>query len=344
MRRESIEIMIKDAIAKIVSQKDLTLDEARQSMNEIMSGECTDSQIAAFITALRMKGETVDEITGCALVMREKVTKIHSNHKLFVDTCGTGGDSKGTFNVSTCAAFVVAGAGIPVAKHGNRSVSSSSGSADVLSALGVKIDANTALSERCLNEIGICFLFAPLYHGAMKFALPTRQQIGIRTIFNIMGPLTNPAGAPCQAFGVYDPDLADTMIHVLKNLGSHHALACHGIDGLDEITITGDSKVVELKNGKIMDYYVEPKDFGFPKGKLEDIKGGTPQENAQLCMDILSGKEGSRRHIVLMNAGAAILAADAVETLADGVVKAAQSLDSGAAKQKLEELKKFTNA
>ncbi len=336
--------MIKEAIAKVVEQKNLTLEEARQTMEEIMSGQCTDAQIASFVTALRMKGETVEEITGCAMVMREKVTRIQSKHKLFVDTCGTGGDRKGTFNVSTCAAFVVAGAGVPVAKHGNRAATSSCGSADVLKVLGVKIDCDPSVTERCLNEIGICFLFAPQYHGSMKFALPTRQQIGIRTLFNIMGPLTNPAGAPCQAFGVYNPDLADIMIQVLKNLGSHHALACHGIDGLDEITISGDTKVVELKNGKIMDYYIEPKDFGFPTAKLEEIHGGTPEDNAQMIVDILSGKDGARRHIVLMNAGAAILATDVAETLSDGVIKAAKSLDSGAAKQKLEELKKLSNS
>lgn len=336
--------MIKDAIAKLVEKKDLTIEESHQTMNEIMSGEASDAQISAFLTALRMKGETVDEITGCAMVMREKVTRIHSKHELFVDTCGTGGDRKGTFNVSTCAAFVVAGAGVPVAKHGNRSVSSSCGSADVLSALGIKIDVEIILAEKCLNEIGICFLFAPLYHSAMKYAMPTRQQIAIRTIFNIIGPLTNPAGAPCQALGVYNPELADTMANVLKNLGSHHALICHGIDGLDEITITGDSKIVELKNNKIMDYYVEPKDFGFKVGRLEDIQGGGPEENAKMTMDVLSGKDGSRRDIVLMNAGAAILATDAAQTLADGISKAAQSLDSGAAKQKLEELKKLTTS
>ena len=334
--------MIKDAIAKLVEKKDLTREEARLAMNEIMSGESSDAQIAGFITALRMKGETVDEITGCALVMRDKVTRIQSKHTIFVDTCGTGGDRKGTFNVSTCAAFVVAGAGIPVAKHGNKSVSSSCGSADVFTALGIKIDVDPETSEKCLNEIGIGFLFAPLYHSAMRYAMPTRQQLAIRTVFNILGPLTNPAGAPCQMMGVFHPDLTDTLAYVLKELGSHHAIVCHGIDGLDEITITGDTKIVELKNGKIMDYYVEPKDFGFPNASLEDIKGGTSEENAQIIIDILSGKDSAKRHIVLMNAGAAILAADATETLFDGVIKAKESIDSGAALRKLEELKKFT--
>ncbi|MDI6784496.1 MAG: anthranilate phosphoribosyltransferase [bacterium] len=336
--------MIKEAISKLVEKQDLTRGEAVSVMTEIMSGEASEAQIASFITALRMKGETVDEITGCALVMREKAAKIKSTRQPVVDTCGTGGDKSGTFNISTCAAFVAAGAGCIVAKHGNRSVSSSCGSADVLRALGVKIDVDISVTERCLNELGIGFLFAPLYHSAMKYANGPRQQIGIRTVFNILGPLTNPAGATAQVLGVYSVDLTDTMASVLKELGSKHALVVHGADKLDEITITGDTKIVELKQGKLLDYYVEPKDFGFKSAPLSSIKGGTAEENAQLLIDVLKGKPGPRRDVVLMNAGAAILASDIANTLSEGVAKAAQSLDSGAAFDKLEQLKKITNS
>jgi anthranilate phosphoribosyltransferase len=335
--------MIKEAITKLVDKQDLTRDEAVTVMNEIMSGEATEAQIAAFITALRIKGETVEEITGCAMVMREKATKIHASRQPVVDTCGTGGDRKGTFNISTCAAFVAAGAGCIVAKHGNRAVSSSSGSADVLRALGVKIDVDIATTEKCLNDIGIGFMFAPLYHGAMKYAIGPRQQIGIRTVFNILGPLTNPAGATAQVLGVYAPDLTDTLAAVLKELGSKHCLVVHGSDRLDEITITGDTKIVELKQGKLLEYYVEPKDFGFKPAPLSSILGGTAEQNAAILIDILKGKPGPMRDIVLMNAGAAIQAADLANTLSEGVSKAAQSLDSGAAFDKLEQLKKLTN-
>lgn len=334
--------MIREAISMLSDGNTLSREEARQAMDEIMSGEATDAQIAAFLTALRMKGETIEEITGCAMVMREKVTTIKTHHTKFVDTCGTGGDRKGTFNVSTCAAFVVAAAGIPVAKHGNRSVSSSCGSADVLSELGVKIDAPLSISEKCLDEIGICFLFAPLFHKAMRYAMPARQQIGIRTVFNIIGPLTNPAMAPCQVMGVFNPNLTDTLAEVLKNLGTHHALVCHGIDGLDEITITGDTKIVELKNGKILDYYVEPGDFGFAKASLDSIRGGDSKDNAIIVKDILEGKKGPQRDIVLMNAGAAILAGDGANTLHEGVMKAIEALDSGAALNKLNQLIKYS--
>ncbi|MCX7918538.1 MAG: anthranilate phosphoribosyltransferase [bacterium] len=336
--------MIKEAISKLVEKQDLTREEAVTVMNEIMSGEATEAQIGSFITALRMKGETVEEITGCALVMREKATKIQTTRQPVVDTCGTGGDRSGTFNISTCAAFVAAGAGCIVAKHGNRSVSSSCGSADVLKALGVKIDVDITVTERCVNELGIGFLFAPLYHSAMKYAIGPRQQIGIRTIFNILGPLTNPAGATAQVLGVYSAELTDTLAAVLKELGSNHALVVHGSDKLDEITITGDTKIVELKQGKLMDYYVDPKDFGFNPAPLSSIKGGTPEENAQIILEVLKGKPGPRRDIVLMNAGAAILVSDLANTLAEGVAKAAQSIDSGAAFDKLEQLKKLTNA
>lgn len=336
--------MIKELIAKLVEKQDLTRAEAQYAMNEIMSGAASDAQIAGFLTALRMKGETVDEITGCAIVMRDKVTRIKSKHHIFVDTCGTGGDKKNTFNISTCAAFVVAGAGVPVAKHGNKSVSSRCGSADVLSVLGVKIDVTPEITEKCLNEIGIGFIFAPLYHNAMKYAMPARQQLAIRTIFNILGPLCNPAGAPCQLLGVFHPGLTRILAEVLNNLGVRHAVLCHGIDGLDEITITGDSKVVEMKKGQIIDYYVEPADFGFPIATLNDIKGGTPQDNADILNDILLGKEGHKRNIVLMNAAAALLAADVVDNLSNGIIRAAQSVDSGAALQKLNELKNLTNS
>ena len=336
-------MQLKEIIGKLIDKQDLTRDEAHEAMNVIMSGEATDAQISAFLTALRMKGESVEEITGCAMVMREKVTPITTKHKLYVDTCGTGGDRKGTFNVSTVAAFVTAAAGIPVAKHGNRSISSSCGSADVLLALGVKIDADIQIMQKALDDIGICFMFAPRFHSAMKYAMPTRQQIGIRTIFNLIGPLTNPAQAPCQVMGVYSPDLVDPVAKVLKNLGSHHVLVVHGADGLDEITITGDTKISEYNHGKHTDYYVEPKDFGFNTAPLETIIGGNAEQNAIIALDVLNGKPGPCRDIVLMNAGAAILAGDGVQTLAEGVKKAAQYLDSGAAKKKLDELIKYTS-
>ncbi|MEK6680492.1 MAG: anthranilate phosphoribosyltransferase [Nitrospirota bacterium] len=335
--------MIKEAIAKVVDGEDLAEEEMQEVMNEIMTGGATPAQIASFITALRFKGETVDEITGAARVMREKAARIAAKDSMVVDTCGTGGDMAQTFNVSTTAAFVVAGTGLMVAKHGNRSVSSACGSADVLQALGVNIDLKPAEVELCLNEIGIGFLFAPLFHEAMKFAVGPRKEIGIRTIFNILGPLTNPAGAKAQVLGVYSHSLTEIMAKVLMKLGASHCFVVHGSDGLDEITITSTTKVSEGKNGKVRTYTVKPSDFGLRKAKKVDLLGGDAAENAKIIMAILSGEKGPKRDIVLLNAAAAIVAGCRAKTLKEGVKLAAESIDSGAAMNKLEAMKRFTN-
>jgi anthranilate phosphoribosyltransferase len=337
-------MMIQKAIQKVVNGENLTEQEAIDVMNIIMSGEATPAQIASFITALRLKGETIEEITGCARVMREKATKIRTNRPLVVDTCGTGGDGAHTFNISTTAAFVAAGAGIPIAKHGNRSVSSRCGSADVLKTLGVNIEVEPDVISRCVDEIGIGFLFAPLLHGAMKYAIGPRREIGIRTIFNILGPLTNPAGAQAQVLGVYDANLTEPLAKVLKNLGSEHVFVVHGKDGLDEITTTTDTQVSELANGKVRTYILAPIGLGIPKAKTQDLIGGTPEENAAMTLDILKGKSGPKRDIVLLNAAAAIVAGGKAENLRQGIAIAADAIDSGRAMEKLEALKEMTNS
>ncbi len=295
---------IVEAIRQVTSGANLAVNEARDVFNDIMSGSATDAQIAAFIVALRMKGETADEITAAATVMREKATHVlASDERHVVDTCGTGGDGAHTFNISTAAAFVAAGAGATVAKHGNRSVSSKCGSADVLEALGVNIGADPAIMKQCLDEIGICFLFAPSLHKAMKFAIGPRKEIGIRTVFNILGPLTNPSMAKRQLLGVFSPGLAPTLARVLLNLGSTKAYVVHGADHLDEITITAETHVAELADGAVRSYDIRPEDFGFKRGILSDIAGGTAQENAAIVKAVLSGEKGPRRDIVALNAG-----------------------------------------
>lgn len=336
--------MIKEAIAKASEGVHLTETEAETVMQEIMEGQATSAQIAAYLTALRMKGETVAEITGSARVMREKAIRIRSDDPLVVDTCGTGGDRLHTFNISTTTAFVVAGAGVRVAKHGNRSVSSSCGSADVLKALGIRIDVEPVRVEECLNEIGIGFLFAPLFHGAMRHAIGPRQEIGIRTLFNILGPLTNPAGATIQVLGVYAGPLADLIAQVLINLGSRHCFIVHGSDGLDEITITGKTRVCEGREGRISCYHIEPGDFDLKTGALRDIAGGGPEENARILLGVLRGEKGPRRDICLLNAAPALVATGKARTLQEGIQVAAESIDSGAALEKLEALKTYTNA
>lgn len=335
--------MIREAIAKVVDDEDLLEEEMQEVMNEIMTGGATPAQIASFITGLRVKGETVDEISGAAKVMRDKATRINIKDSIVVDTCGTGGDMAQTFNISTTAAFVVAGTGLMVAKHGNRSVSSACGSADVLQALGVNIELKPVDVERCMNEIGIGFLFAPLFHEAMKYAVGPRKEIGIRTIFNILGPLTNPAGAKAQVLGVYSHGLTETMARVLMRLGASHCFVVHGTDGLDEITITTTTKVSEGKNGKVRTYTVKPSDFGLKKAKKVDLLGGDASDNARITTAILSGEKGPKRDIVLLNAAAAIVAGGKAKTLKEGVKLAADSIDSGAASAKLEALKVFTN-
>lgn len=334
--------MIKEAIGKVVCGEDLVENEMIQVMNEIMSGQASPAQIGAIIAALRIKGETVEEITGAAKVMREKAIHIRTKSPKTVDTCGTGGDTAHTFNISTAAAFVAAGAGLTVAKHGNRSVSSKCGSADVLLELGVNLDVDVARIEECLDEIGIGFLFAPLLHGAMKYAIGPRREIGIRTIFNILGPLTNPAQATCQVMGVYDGSLTEPLANVLRNLGSEHVFVVHGEDGLDEVTLTDRTKISELKNGEVSTYHIKPSDFGFEPCKTQDLIGGEPRENARIFLDVLEGKKGPRRDVVLLNAACAIAAAGEAESLEESIKLAADSIDSGKALEKLELLKQKT--
>lgn len=335
--------MIKEAIAKAVAGKDLSRDEMKEAFAEIMDGKANEPQIAAFITALRMKGESIDEITGGAEVMRAFATKINTKHRKLLDTCGTGGDSSGTFNISTISAFVACGAGAIVAKHGNRSVSSKCGSADLLKELGVNIEADKAVVEKCIDEIGIGFLFAPLLHGAMKYATPVRRQIGIRTIFNVLGPLTNPAGARSQLLGVYDKALVEPLANALKNLGSDHALVVHGSDGMDEVTMTTDTYVAELKNGAVKTYRIDPSEFGFSKVGKEELAGGDAKSNSRIALDILGGKGGARADAVLLNAGCAIYAADKAPSVKKGVALARESVTSGSALEKLNNLKGLTN-
>lgn len=335
--------MIKDAIAKLVDEQSLTEAEAEAVMLEIMAGSATPSQIAAYLTALRMKGETVDEITGSARAMRAKAMRIRPSDPVVVDTCGTGGDGAGTFNVSTTAAFVVAGAGVTVAKHGNRAVSSRVGSADILSGLGVRIDLPPERVEDCINEIGIGFLFAPLFHNAMKYAVGPRQELGIRTIFNLLGPLTNPAGASVQVLGVYEMGLTDRLAQVLMRLGTRHCYVVHGLDGLDEITLADRTRVSEGKAGRITSYFIEPRDFGFERVRPRDFAGGDAEENVRITREILEGREGPRQRLVLLNAAPALVASGKAATLQDGVELAQAVIRSGAALQKLERLVKWTN-
>ena len=329
---------IQEAIAKVIEGKDLRRDEMTDVMNQIMSDEATDAQIGAFLIALRVKGESVEEIAGAASVMREKATPIATKHDVIVDTCGTGGDHSGTFNISTTAAFVVAGAGLCVAKHGNRSVTSQSGSADVLKALGVNIEASPETVSRCLDDVGIGFLFAIALHGAMKYAIGPRREIGARTIFNALGPLSNPAGATRQVVGVYSAALTETLAGVLATLGSERAFVVHGSDGLDEMTLTGPTRVSELKAGSVSTYDVLPGDFGLAQASADALKGGDADYNAEITRSILNGEEGPRRDIVLLNAAAAIVAGDKAGDLNEGVQVAAEVIDSGKALEKLDAL------
>lgn len=335
--------MIKEAIAKVIQRIDLSQAEATQVMEEIMTGQATPAQIASFLTALRSKGETVNEITGAALVMRQHARKIKVGQATVVDTCGTGGDQSHTFNISTVSAFVVCGAGLTVAKHGNVSVSSRCGSADLLRALGVNIDVGPEVVEECLAKIGIGFLFAPLLHKAMKFATPVRKEIGIRTIFNILGPLTNPAEAGHQLLGVYDLGLTEPLARVLGNLGSKHSLVVHGMDGLDEISITTETQVSELMGGEVKTYRIRPEDFGISRAKTKDLQGGEEATNKKIARDILNGRPGPQRDVVLLNAGCAIYAGDLSEDIKEGIELARRSIDSGKALEKLQLLKEYTN-
>lgn len=329
--------MIKEAIDTLVSGNSLTMEQAADVMKEIMDGEATPAQFGSFVTALRLKGETVEEIAGMARVMREKSVPVSVSGPL-VDTCGTGGDASKTFNISTTAAFVVAGAGIKVAKHGNRGMSSGCGSADVLDALGVKIELGAPEVEKCLEYVGIGFMFAPVFHPAMKYAAPSRREIGIRTVFNILGPMTNPAGAQSQLLGVFEESLVMKMAQVLCLLGCQHALVVHGEDGLDEITLGGKTTVCELKGEEISRYYIDPEDFGFPRIGLSSLRGGPPQENADILRRVLRGEKGPYRDIVLVNAAATLVAGDLAKDLEKGVRLASEAIDSGRAMEKLEGL------
>ena len=335
--------MIKEAIHMLVSNINLSENEMAECMREIMEGKATDAQIGAFLSALRMKGETVEEITGAAKIMREKATTIRAPEGV-LDTCGTGGDMSHTFNISTTVAFVVAGTGLPVAKHGNRSVSSRSGSADVLEALGVKIDLPPGKVEQCLFDTGFGFLFAPLFHPAMKYAIGPRREMGIRTIFNILGPLTNPAGAKRQILGVFADRLTETLAMVLGNLGAVHAMVVHGEDGLDEVTVTDKTKVSRLKDSEIDNFSIAPEDFGIWRTTIDHIRGGNKEDNAAITLSILKGEKGPKRDIVLMNSAVALVVGGKTEDFKDAFSIAADSIDSGMALKKLEEVKKVSNS
>lgn len=335
--------MIKDAIAKLADRTSLTEKEAEEVMAEIMDGMAKPAQIAAYLMGLRLKGETVDEIVGSVRAMRARAVRIPVGDPNVVDTCGTGGDDAHTFNISTTTAFVVAGAGLTVAKHGNTAVSSKSGSADVLGSLGVKIDLPTERVADCINEIGIGFLFAPLYHGAMKHCGGPRHEMGIRTMLNILGPLTNPAGAAIQVLGVFDGKLTELVGRVLLQLGSQHCFVVHGMDGLDEITLTDRTMVSEGKQGVLSSYVLDPQEFGLTRVRLKELAGGHPPENAQITRDILQGRKGPKRDIVCLNAAPALVAGRKAKSLQEGFRLAAQSIDSGAAAEKLERLVAYTN-
>ena len=334
--------MIREGVQKLIAGVDLTYDESRAIMKEIMSGNATQAQIGAFLTALRMKGETIDEISALATVMREFCHRIHPQvRERLVDTCGTGGDRVKTFNISTTAAFVVAGAGVPVAKHGNRSVTSKSGSADILEKLGFNLSLSPDVVERNIEDVGIGFMFAPAFHGAMKYAIGPRREIGIRTVFNVLGPLTNPANATAQLLGVYDKALTEPLAHVLKKLGSEEAMVVHGLDGLDEISTIGKTAIAWLKEAKVSLLEVAPRDFGVEPAKPDDIKGTTPEQSAEITFRILYGcdKDGDpKRDIVLVNASAGIVVGGKAEGFRHGVELARESIDSGAAYKKLESL------
>ena len=327
----------------LVDGNDLTEDEMVSSMTEIMEGQVTDSQLAAFLTALHVKGETVAEIVGAARVMRAKAEKIDIKSTPLVDTCGTGGDGANTFNISTASALVTAGAGVKVAKHGNRAVSSRSGSADVLKCLGVNLDANLSIVKRCVDEAGLGFLFAPLMHKAMKHAAGVRKELGFRTIFNLLGPLTNPANAQAQVLGVFAVKWVQPLATVLRDLGCSRALVVHGSDGLDEITLTGVSQIAELKNGEVTSYSLDPGELGFEYCGSDDLKGGSPEENAAIIQEILNGEKGPRRDIVVLNSAAAIYVAGKAESLDLAVQLAVNSIKSGKARDKLEDLCRITN-
>ena len=334
--------MIVEAQNLIHKGSDLSEKQMTSVMEEILTGKAATPQIVSFLLALNNKGESVEEVSAAVKVMRKYAILVNTKQKVILDTCGTGGDAKGTFNISTTVAFVVAASGVAVAKHGNRSVSSASGSADILEALGININLSKEKLEECLDEVGIAFLFAQNLHPAMKYAMDARKTIGKRTIFNIMGPLSNPAQATHQLIGVFAVHWAPFLAQVLVKLGTKHALIVHGEDGLDEVTTTTKTMVSEVKNGKIGNYEISPEEFGINKSRLNELAGGTPQENAVILLDILKGKTGAARDIVVLNSVAAIYAADKVNSIKEGIALAEEAIDSGRALRKLEMLKEFT--
>ena len=339
--------MIKESIQKLVNGADLTHEESTASMKEIMSGKATDAQIGAFLTALRLKGETAEEITAFTSVMKEYCHRIHPRVKgRLVDTCGTGGDRIKTFNISTTAAFVVAGADIAVAKHGNRSVTSKCGSADVLEKLGLNLSISPEDVEEAIEKVGVGFMFAPAFHPAMKYAIGPRREVGIRTVFNVLGPLTNPADANAQLLGVYDPRLTEPLAYALKSLGCEEAMIVHGLDGLDEISTIGKTVISWLRGDEVTTREMAPEDFGVKQAKIEDIKGTTPEESAEITFEILSGSvdaDDPRREIVQVNGAAAIIAAGKADDFGYGIEVARESIESGAAYRKLKELIEFSH-
>ncbi len=334
--------MFRDNLNKIVQGKDLSESEMSQMITDIFSGEITDAQIGAFMAALATKGETFEELAGAAQAMRKKAVRIQTPASTVIDTCGTGGDSAQTFNISTTTAFVVAGCGVTVAKHGNRSISSKCGSADVLEVLGVDLSIDPEVVEESIAEIGIGFMFAPLYHGAMKYAGKARQEVGIRSIFNMLGPLTNPAAASCQLLGVFAPELTEMFANALNMLGSKHALVVHGHDGLDEISVCAPTRVSELKDSMVNTYDITPEQFFGEEADPDDLKGGDAQANAEITKNILEGEKGTKRDVVVLNTAAALVAADKAENIKDGISLAEKAIDEGAAKAKLEDLARFT--
>lgn len=331
------------AIKAVTERKDLSVDEMTDVMRTIMTGEATQAQIGGFLVGLRMKGETIDEVTAAASVMRELATKVDVNKEYLVDTCGTGGDSSGSFNISTASAFVVAAAGGRVAKHGNRSITSKSGSADVLETAGVNLNITPEQVAACVNEIGVGFMFAPAHHSAMKHAIGPRKEMAVRTIFNVLGPLTNPAGAPNQVLGVYAKEWVEPLAQVLKNLGSNHVLVVHAEDGLDEISIGSETHVAELKDGEVKTYTIKPEEFGMKSVGLDAVRAKDSADSLAIIKSVMDNKEGPAKDIVSLNAGAAIYVAGLATTLAEGVARAKEVIASGAVKNKLDELISLSN-
>jgi len=335
--------MLQEAIKKLITPVNLTEEEVVKSMNFIMEGNATPAQIGSFITALRIKGETVEEITGCARVMRDKAERFVPELDYFIDTCGTGGDGSNSFNISTAAAIVAAAGGIPVAKHGNRSISSMTGCADVLEALGVNINLTSEQAKKCIEDIGICFMFAPVFHKSMKYAAGPRKELGIRTIFNVLGPLTNPAGAKGQVMGVFDGNLTETLAKVLLKLGVERAMVVHGLDGMDEITTTTSTRVSEVRDGKVLNYEIKPQDFNIKVCSANDLKGEDAKVNCDIIDSIFKGEKGPKRDIVILNSAAALYVGKKVDSLRDGVELAGELIDTGKASEKLKQLVSYTS-